>query len=83
MKHELIIKRDDGSKVKIEIKLFVHFMRDDGEPEYRVSVFSKDKGRRKWEYNHTLLDCHALVTKEDVLKAKLELWEKIKPKTGN
>jgi len=83
MKHKLIIKRDDGSKVKIEIKLFIPFILEDEEPEYRVSVFSKDKCRRKWEYNHTLLDCHALVTKEEVLKAKLELWEKIKPKTGN
>lgn len=45
MEYEMIIKRDDGSKVKIAVSLYLPSFRD---PEYRVGVFLCAKNKRTW-----------------------------------
>lgn len=47
MESELIFKRDDGSKIKIAVNLYLPSFHD---PEYRVGIFTCAKGKRSWVY---------------------------------
>jgi hypothetical protein len=47
MEHEKIITREDGSKVKIGVSLFLPSTR---EHEYRVNIALCGKGKRTWVY---------------------------------
>ncbi len=79
MLHEKILKRDDGSIVKIAIR----FSSDRFFGEYggymttvRTCARRLDMdGRNEYEVKKQLEH----VTKEEILQAKLELWEKMKP----
>jgi hypothetical protein len=47
MKHEKIIRRDDGSRVKIEVQLLLDFYSDAA--EWRFATYKCEKGKRTWE----------------------------------
>ena len=92
MRHEKVIKREDGKQVRIvvNIELFAHEL-------FNVTVTIRDKGKKNWnhvynsdERDYRKLDmdkrrecinqCELLhATPAEILEAKLELWEKIKP----
>lgn len=95
MNHEKIFSRADGSRIKIIVSLSVEFMRDEIKWDYSVlaceprkrtwrGVLSsddyeyrklpiKERGERiKREYLN-------FVTKEEIISAQTELWEKLKP----
>jgi len=94
MKHEKIIKREDGSRVKIVVDVVAISHRD---IEFRSYVLFCEKGKRTWRgtYDANLHSYRKLsmedrrelerksqfsVTSEkEVLDAKLELWQKLKP----
>lgn len=96
MKHEKIIRREDGSRVKIEVSIYLDSYRR-GEPVYSFETSKCEKGKRTWKYPHSendyvwrALDIKGrneysknkylyLVSKEEVMEAYIELWEKIKP----
>jgi len=95
MKHEKIIKRDDGSRIRITVNLVVEWSRT--EPSWSFVVHSCDKGKRTWTspVNHDDFSWRKLGMEErreearrrsltlastkEVEQAMLELWQKIKP----
>lgn len=95
MKHEKIIKRDDGSRVRITVELVVEWCRN--EARWSFVVHSCDKGKRKWktpvnhdDYSWRKLGMEErreedhrrslqLASPQEVEEAMLELWQKIKP----
>jgi hypothetical protein len=96
-KHEVILKRNDKSRVKIVVS-FSPTRRYD-EYEYRVQVWHCLPRKRKffdthketWEFQkmsmedrqeHILLSYWDYVTVEEVEAVKLALWEKLRPETG-
>jgi hypothetical protein len=93
MTHEKIYKRKDGSRVKISVWLYVHenksnwgyllFFQEKGsdrwldpftDREYlkRVVALKSNDGLRMDTFD-------SYVSKEEILKAKMELWEMIRP----
>lgn len=94
MIHEKIIKRSDGTRIQIEVKLNYQFGRD---IEYWVRVFKCDAGKRTWrnvintdlyEYRKLSMEERRIyevkkqlefVSVEEIKEAKLELWQKLKP----
>jgi hypothetical protein len=95
MKHEKIIRRDDGSRVKIEVLLSLGVYSD--AVEWRFATYKCEKGKRTWQ---TAIDPFAyelrgladrdkkarerhlklqLATEEEVEAVMLELLAKIKP----
>lgn len=95
MKHEKIIKRDDGSRIRITVTLSIDWHRD--EPTWGFIVHKCDKGKRTWitpvdhdEYRWRRLGVEArraedhrrsltLASEGEVESAMTELWQKIKP----
>ncbi len=93
MRHEKVIKREDGSRVKID----VDFREDHSDVTYGINVLTSSKGKRKfretvnsddWDRRSLDMDkrpAHDMkiylkhVTAEEIQSAKLELWEKLKP----
>ena len=92
--YEKIIKREDGSRVKIFVDLFdVRY----GELAYRTSASTCGKGKRTWygsfDSNHYMYRQLSMedrrtyehesqldfVSEDELLQAKTELWEKLKP----
>lgn len=71
MQHEKIIKRADGSKVKISISVGISMMK----VYWNAGCFICPVGKRKFDYNHT----DGAATNEEIQEAKLELWQMIKP----
>lgn len=75
MRHEKIIKREDGSRVRILVEctssctehLFAH---------WGLGIFYSAPGKRKF-YNY---DGECPVSEDEAYAVKLELWEKMKPK---
>lgn len=94
MKHEKIIKREDGSRVKIVVDVVAISHRD---IEFRSYVLTCEKGKRTWRgtYDSNLHSYRKLsmedrrelerksqfsvASEKEVLDAKLELWQKLKP----
>ena len=74
MLHEKIIKRDDGTEIRIRVDFYVDFARSYW-TEPTISV--KDKGKTK--FYTTPYYTENLVTKQEILDAALELWHKLKP----
>jgi hypothetical protein len=74
MLHEKIIKRDDGTEIKILIDFYVDFRAPHWSPP-TISV--KDKGKTK--FYTTPYYTENLVTNQEILDAALELWHKLKP----
>jgi hypothetical protein len=94
MRHEKIIKRDDGSRVEIAI----NFWENSDKPVYDVSLQVCDAGKRKFrrietdDYQYRALSMDdrkkymlkiflEYVSAEEIQQAKLELWYKLKPKS--
>lgn len=96
MRHEKIIKRENGTQYQLSVSLTVsHYIREGF--RYNLSLMSRGKGKRKWvhptylndheyralsmedreEYRKDEITGH--ITKDEILEAKLELWEKLKP----
>jgi len=47
MRHEKIVKREDGTQYQICVNAYLDSYRNDA-MKYRVDVFYKQKGKRKW-----------------------------------
>ena len=74
------IKRSNGLQIKIKTLLHVDNFRplDNGEYYYySPHIEVRDKGKRKWR---PVMDITENPTEEEILSAKLSLWESIKPK---
>ena len=92
MIHEKVIKREDGKQVKLRLSLYMVYdkivykcsvyTKDKGKRIFN-SVYTDDYMFRKIpvdEREAFILEKQLLhVTPEEILAAKLELWEKIKP----
>jgi hypothetical protein len=93
---EKMIKREDGSRIKIIVEIFnVNY----GSLQYKSSVLHCDKGKRTWrgtfnsddyEYRGLSMDDRRkfeyesqleFVSDQEILQAKIELWESLKPLT--
>jgi hypothetical protein len=91
--YDKIIKRDDGSRVKIVINvIFIH-----NEIAYRTTVLICIKGKRTWrnatdsnDYTHRALSMEdrvkkdlknqlTIISESEMLDAKLEAWQQLKP----
>jgi len=93
--HEKIIKRADGSRVKITVQFGVGFF-DEG-AKYSVFIEKCEKGKRTWQDcldrdSNTYRKLNQadrierikkanleLVSPEEIFEAKMELWQKLKP----
>ncbi len=78
MLHEKIFKRDDKSRVKITIRFSSDPLFEDY-GGYTTNVHTCVKGKRAWIREYGIKQRLEHVTKEEILQAKLELWEKMKP----
>lgn len=96
MRHEKVIKRDDGTRVKIIVDLTSSRF-GDVPLAWDANVMYCEKGKKTWQlvydsdsFNYRRLsmderrqfiDAQQLLiaTHTEILAAKLELWEKIKP----
>jgi hypothetical protein len=93
MTHEKIFKRKDGSRVKVSVWLYVHqnqsnwgysiFLKEAGSEqwidpfsntEYITRVVKPSSGESTY---HDTFDNY--ISKKEILEAKLELWQIIKP----
>ena len=72
METEKIIKREDGSRVRIVTSFTCEYRRN--EFRYLSMVQRCGKGKRKWVTDYDA------ATKDEIISAQLELWETIKPK---
>lgn len=93
MRYEKIIKRADGSKIKIEVLFYMDFRT----PHYSVTIWNCLPRKRtynivsdKSNYQYRRLDAAQrkeyiqtsnlqFVTPEEIYQAKIELWETLKP----
>ncbi len=88
-----ILRRPDKSRVRIQVSAYADY--SDRSLEWSVSVATCAKGKRTWvthpDYNswgyrdakdrddYKKKAQLKVVTKEEILSAKLKLWEKAKP----
>lgn len=96
LRTEKILRREDGSRVKICVELFeVSHQR----MEYRFSVQTCGKGKRTWndcvdfdDFRYRALsmserrefeiaESMEIISREELLNAKLSLWESLRPNT--
>jgi len=93
LKYEKIIRREDGSRVKIELE----FRHDYRNIEYVTAVFTCGKRKRTWEPTYDRDGYHyrglsmddrlefahdsqfSVISKEELLEAKTEYWESLRP----
>ena len=92
--YEKILKRGDGSRVKIKVRFYTDYS---NHHEYGVEVYTCKKRKRTWieacdidSYEYLVLgwkerdvvrmrDYLKVVTKAEIQEAKICLWEKLKP----
>lgn len=73
---EKILKRSDGSRVKVEVSLMVQSSYMPGiQVAFRLMVTHCAPRKRTWSRSNDL----SLLSDEEALNAKLELWQSIKP----
>ena len=72
-KQETILRRDDGSRIKITVR----FISADYRSPHRYSVGVELCQPRKRTFNHVFTDSY--ITKEEIHQAKLSFWESLKP----
>lgn len=79
MKHEHIIKREDGSSVKIEIDVTIYGFFE--APKYGVSISTRAPRKHKWRHHPMKWDSEANdhCSAAEIKAAKLEAWHKMKP----
>ena len=93
LKYEKIIRREDGSRVRIEIEL----RNDHRSLEYITAVFTCKKRKRTWKPTYDRDGYHyrglgmderhefaydsqfLVISKEELLEAKTEYWESLRP----
>lgn len=82
MKYEKIIKRKNGSRVKIVCSLYVELFRN----EYRWEAYSYycEPGKRLFKslppvLNPDIATPVTAATPEELLEVKVEFWNQIKP----
>lgn len=98
MYHDKIIKKEDGSSVKITARVTITVS---GSHNYSVSVRIRSKGKRNWDpvfdsnkYSFTTMTPSERtlyiknkqlehVSEHDIMIAKVELWEKLNPIKNN
>jgi hypothetical protein len=89
--HEKIIKREDGSRIKIEVRLSFW----SSPPEYSHQVFKAEKGKRTFigcpeghDYRSLSMEARAkyveafgltLATEEEIVEAQHELHQLLEP----
>ena len=85
MRIEKVIKRNDGSRIKIEVNLYLPSLyRADEKHEYNVMVCTCEKGKRTWKHipdtgsGEEAIKLGLLVP-DEIFQVKNELWEQIKP----
>jgi hypothetical protein len=94
LKTEEILKRDDGSRVRIVVELYTPSF---GEAEYRFHVQTCAKGKRTWKgvvdnnsYAYRCLTMEKrrelkiaeymkVISDAELLNAKMKMWESFKP----
>lgn len=93
MRYEKKLVRDDKSKVKICVSVYLPAFKD---PEYKVQLYLCAPNKRKWRLlsqddytwrglsledreksDYALMLTH--VTEDEIWAAKIALWEKLKP----
>lgn len=74
MKFERNIKREDGTKIKFEVSLYLDYIYPN-RSEYIVGVRKCLKNKRTW-----ILAKKEDYTQQELHEAKLAYWENIKPK---
>ena len=98
MQHSKILKRNNGQQYEITINMYTDSYNHDTGIEWKIMVFQREKGKRKWaklpdllcdwEFRslsmeerraHILSNTLRFVSKAEILEAKIELWNKIKP----
>lgn len=95
MKHEKLIKREDGSRVKIDVEFYANSIMGEHRYLYRVLICGKGKKKFTNPANTDSYEYRSLsmpdrrkyeerqyleyVTNEEILATKLELWNKLKP----
>jgi len=91
MNHEKIIKRADGSSVKICVHVYFDTLKG---CQYSFSIFFRYSGKIKWRQRPSLpywekerMSANEIenyefsfLSKEEVYQCYLECWEKMKPK---
>ena len=96
MTHEQIIKRDDGTRVRIAVRFWINASR----PEYDIYVYTCGKGKRTyrhcfdmdgWEYRAMSMEVRRtykqneylkFVTQKEINTAKLAAWNLLNPLKG-
>jgi len=73
-KKETIIKREDGSRIKITVR----FIAADYKSHHRYSIGIEYCLPRKRRFNYVPYTAQ-LVTDSEILQAKLLFWESLKP----
>ena len=97
MRHEKILKRADGTKIRVKVNFWVESY-GNTDPNYDVSIHYCSPKKRTW---YGVVDTNCVLyrresrdgrneiinqanlkyaTPEEIHQAKLELWEKMKPK---
>lgn len=98
MRHEKILKRQDGSRVRIVAELHIGYT--DSKPRWSFYAMTCEPGKRTWRsacdtdsYSYRNLDMAerllavrdaalSVATKDEIESAMLELWEIVKPSVG-
>lgn len=95
MRKETILKREDGSRVKVMVEYYTErYIQKDS---YKTKVFTCKKGKRTWKPTFDC-DCYKYrglsmddrrefeyqsqfdyITEEELLAVKMSLWEDMKP----
>jgi hypothetical protein len=94
MRHETILKREDGTKISIEVTLWVDMRHD---ATWRIQVSKCPPRKRTYTYVNntddytwrkltiperekaTMAEYLKHVTAEEILAAKIDLWNALKP----
>lgn len=96
MRHEKIIKRNNGTQYQIIVDLFID--RINQSVKWIVQAWYREKHKQTWlnvpdtlydntikrmtlkdQEEHRMKNILRFVTPDEILQAKLELWNKIKP----
>jgi len=97
MKKANILKRVNGAQVKIEVTVYLDYVRG---AEYSVSIWTKEPKKRKWDNYAPIPFAYRqmsslgrvafenslyaeIVSEEEIYAVKLDLWEQMKPVKGD
>jgi len=96
MRYEKIFKRENGSRVKIDVSLYVDW--SDKKPDYDFSVYTCGANKRTWINPHSIDDYmwrklgtverkkyeiekyRPFITESEINEAMVEAWNTLTPK---